>query len=318
MPNYHHHHKHDHDVHNEVNVANHEHCKNHHDFKHMKTKNRNILAVIMVVTLVFAVVELIGGIWSGSLALISDFFHMITDSAAIFIALIMATISHRPANNNYSFGHGRSETIGALVNGLFMIGVIGYLIFEGIHRIINPEPVKSEAIIIISIGGLLVNAFALYMLKDSHSLNTRAAFIHVIGDFFGSVAALVAGIIIYYTGMTIFDPIISLLVSVILIMPTYKLIKESFHILMEGVPENINYTKVGNSINDVKGVLSTHDLHIWAMTSEHISLSAHVTIEKVEEWDEILSAIQIMLSEEYDINHVTLQPELKKSTTPIT
>lgn len=310
MGNFHIHHRHDKHVHDDVNISNHDKCKKHHDYKSLKESNKKILTIIMIVTMLFAAVEFFGGIWSGSLALISDSFHMITDSAAILLALVMAGISQKPANNKYSYGHGRAEVIGALFNGLFMIAVIAYLVYEGIHRIINPQPIQSIALILIASGGLLVNLFAIYMLKDSHSLNTRAALIHVIGDLLGSIAAIAAGIIIYFTGMTIFDPIISLLVSVILIYPTYNILKQSFHILMDGVPLHINYEDVGLAIDGIDGVISTHDLHIWTMTSEHVSLSAHVQIKSMTEWDSILSNIQLMLVEKFGITHVTLQPEI--------
>lgn len=313
MGNFHIHNRHDKHVHDDINISNHDKCKKHHDYKSLKDSNKKILTIIMVVTMVFAAVEFFGGIWSGSLALISDSFHMITDSAAILLALVMASISQKPANNKYSYGHGRAEVIGALFNGLFMIGVIAYLIYEGINRIITPQPIQSIALILIASGGLLVNLFAIYMLKDSHSLNTKAALIHVIGDLLGSIAAIAAGIIIYFTGMTIFDTIISLIVSAILIYPTYNILKQSFHILMDGVPLHINYEDVGLEIDGIDGVISTHDLHIWTMTSEHISLSAHVQIKSMTEWDSILSNIQLMLVEKFGITHVTLQPEIIKS-----
>lgn len=312
MGNFHIHNRHDKHVHDDINISNHDKCKKHHDYKSLKDSNKKILTIIMVVTMVFAAVEFFGGIWSGSLALISDSFHMITDSAAILLALVMASISQKPANNKYSYGHGRAEVIGALFNGLFMIGVIAYLIYEGINRIITPQPIQSIALILIASGGLLVNLFAIYMLKDSHSLNTKAALIHVIGDLLGSIAAIAAGIIIYFTGMTIFDPIISLIVSAILIYPTYNILKQSFHILMDSVPLHINYEDVGLAIDEINGVISTHDLHIWTMTSEHVSLSAHVQIKSMTEWDSILSNIQLMLAEKFGITHVTLQPEIIK------
>lgn len=310
MPHYHAHHDHDERTHDEVNIANHPHCDKNVDYKSLKENNTKILSIIMIVTILFTIVEFGGAIWSGSLALLSDSFHMLTDSAAILLALFMAKLSQKPANNNYSYGHGRSETIGALINGLFMVGVVFYLVFEGVNRIMNPEPVKAVGIMIIATAGLLVNLFAIYMLKDAHSLNTKAALIHVIGDLLGSIAAILAGVIIYFTGYTIFDPILSILVSMIMVMPAYSLIKRSLHVLMEGVPVGIEYEKVGETINNIEGVVSTHDLHIWTMASDHVSLSAHVTIEKPEDWNTILTKIQVELAEKYNILHVTLQPEL--------
>jgi len=312
MHSFHKHHSHDQSSHDEINIANHDHCPHEHlaQVHQHKVQSRKKLSIIMTVTLLFAIVEFVGGWWSGSLALISDAFHMLTDSSSLFIALLMAIMAQKPADKQYSYGHGRWEVVGALFNGLFMIFVIVFLVYEGINRILNPQPVESVAIMGIAAIGLLVNIFAAVLLHDSHSLNAKGAFIHVMGDLLGSVAALLAGVLIYFTGMTVFDPIISLIVSAILVFPTYNLLKSVLHILLEGVPEHIDYIEVGKEINKVKGVVSIHDLHIWTMTSEHVSLSAHIKIRTVEEWNTILSSIQLVLTEKYDINHVTLQPEL--------
>lgn len=311
--NFHQHQHHDKSTHDEIHVANHEHCssRHFHDVKEHRTHGRKMLTIIMIVTLLFSFVEFAGGWISGSLALISDAFHMLTDSSSLFIALIMAIMAQKPADKLYSYGHGRWEIVGALINGLFMVFVIAFLLYESVNRIINPQPVQSVIIMGVAAVGLLVNIFAAFMLKDSHSLNTKAALIHVMGDLLGSVAALLAGVIIYFTGMTIFDPIISILVSIILVFPTYSLLKKTFRIILEGVPEHIDYETVGEDIAAIKGVLSIHDLHIWSMTSDHVSLSSHIEIKTAEEWHDILAAIQIMLSNKHGIHHVTLQPELE-------
>lgn len=301
------HNKNDKNVHGSYNIGNHEKCNKN---ELSKKNNKKSLSLILLVTFSFAFVEMVGGVWSNSLALIADSFHMLTDSFSILIALIMVHISQKPANTEFTYGHGRSEVIGALINGFLMVCIILFLIYKGIDRLINPEEVKSLGIIIIASGGLLVNMFAIYLLKDSHSLNSKAALLHVFGDFLGSIAALSAGVIIYFTNLTIFDPIISLLVAFILIWPTYQIIKKSIRVLMEGVPENINYKEVGDSIKSIKGVISLHDLHIWSMTSDHGSLSAHIQIKKIDEWHNILKDIQEMLSSIYEIDHVTLQPEI--------
>lgn len=295
-----------------------DHCANHGhhhniDYAQLRKSSTKTLKVIMIFTLSFAFVEAIGGWLSGSLALISDALHMVTDSASLFIALWMAKISQIPADNNHSYGHGRADTLGAFINGLFMLGIIVFIGYEAINRIINPQPVNGFNVMIIASIGLMINIVAAYLLhKNSHSLNTKAAFIHVLGDLLGSVAAIVAGIIIYFTGMNIVDPILSLIISAILIAPTFNLLKKSSHILMEGVPEDINYEKVGKSLSSIKGVISIHDLHIWTMNSNNTALSAHVLINEITDWDKVLEECQKMLSHHYDIGHVTLQPELVK------
>jgi len=300
------HHHNDKQVHDKENLSNHDKCKGH-SHSHTNTKN---LSFILIITMIFCVIEFFGGIWSNSLALISDSFHMLTDSLSILIALIMAKIAAKPANNKYTYGHGRSEVIGALINSIFMAGIIVFLLYKGVDRILNPKEVESLGIILIASGGLIVNIIAIYLLKDSHSLNSKAALIHVIGDFLGSIAALLAGVLIYFTGFVIFDPLISILVSSILIYPTYKIIKSSIKVLMEGVPEHLNYTEVGDEIMQINGVLAVHDLHIWSMTSDHSALSAHVKINNMESWNEILEKIQETMSEKFSINHLTIQPEV--------
>lgn len=315
MHNFHSHHAHDDHAHDPVNVANHDHCPslNIHDINKQKSSGRKKLAMIMTITFAFAIVEMVGGWFSGSLALISDAFHMLTDSSSLMLALIMAILAQRPADDKYSYGHGRWEIIGALLNGIFMIAVIVFLIYEGIDRILNPRPVESTTIIWIATAGLLINIFAAWLLHShSHSLNTRGAFLHVLGDLLGSVAAIAAGILIYFTGMTIFDPIISIVVALILVLPTYNLLKQTSRIILEGVPEHIDYVEVGKNLNEVTNVLSVHDLHIWSMTSEHISLSAHVEIASIDQWEQVLADIQLMLSNKFQINHITLQPEVHK------
>lgn len=315
MHNFHSHHAHDDHAHDPVNVANHDHCPSLHihDINKQKSSGRKKLAMIMTITFAFAIVEMVGGWFSGSLALISDAFHMLTDSSSLMLALIMAILAQRPADDKYSYGHGRWEIIGALLNGIFMIAVIVFLIYEGIDRILNPRPVESTTIIWIATIGLLINIFAAWLLHShSHSLNTRGAFLHVLGDLLGSVAAIAAGVLIYFTGMTIFDPIISIVVALILVAPTYNLLKQTSRIILEGVPEHIDYVEVGKSLNEVQNVLSVHDLHIWSMTSEHISLSAHVEIASIDQWEQVLADIQLMLSNKFQINHITLQPEVHK------
>ena len=315
MHNFHSHHAHDDHAHDPVNVANHDHCPSLHihDINKQKSSGRKKLAMIMTITFAIAIVEMVGGWFSGSLALISDAFHMLTDSSSLMLALIMAILAQRPADDKYSYGHGRWEIIGALLNGIFMIAVIVFLIYEGIDRILNPRPVESTTIIWIATIGLLINIFAAWLLHShSHSLNTRGAFLHVLGDLLGSVAAIAAGVLIYFTGMTIFDPIISIVVALILVAPTYNLLKQTSRIILEGVPEHIDYVEVGKSLNEVQNVLSVHDLHIWSMTSEHISLSAHVEISSIDQWEQVLADIQLMLSNKFQINHITLQPEVHK------
>lgn len=309
MPNFHSHNAHDNCVHDAINLINHSHhshskCTKSHD------KSKNTLKIVMCITLLFAFVELAAAIWSGSLALMADFCHMLTDSAALLFALIMAHFSQKPATKEFSFGHGRADTIGAFVNALFMLGIIGFIVYEAIQRMLAPIEIKAEGMILVAVLGLIVNLISIYFLHGQESLNTKSALIHVMGDLLSSVATVIAGVVIYFTNYNIVDPILSLVVSLIILRPTWRLIKNSVRILMEGVPSHIDYEKVGHFIDRIEGVKSVHDLHIWTMNSNNVALSAHILIQNMSEWDNILKKIQVQLLDEYNIDHVTLQPEV--------
>lgn len=301
---------------------NHSHDDDHHanhphtheiNYKQIRSGGTKVLKWIMIVTLSFAFVEAIGGYYANSLALMSDAVHMFTDSFSILLALWMAKISQLPADKNHSYGHGRADTIGALLNSLFMFVVIGFIVYEAIQRIISPSEVDGLNVLIIATVGGLMNGVALFFLqKHTHSLNTRGAFLHVIGDLLGSIATVIAGLIIYIWGWNIVDPILSIVVCLILIPTAYQLSKKSIHILMEGVPEHLNYEKVGDALSKVDGIVSIHDLHIWTMNADTTALSSHVLIKNMKQWDNVLLNSQKMLAEKFNIIHITLQPEVIK------
>lgn len=319
MSNYHLHNHNDTHSHDDNHSSNHEqHQHSMLDFSEMRQKRTSSFKVIMALTAFFAIIEFAGGYLTHSLALVSDAFHMITDSSAIFLALFMSHISTRPADDNHSYGHGRADILGAFINSIFMFGIIGFLIYESIDKFIHPSDVNSVPMIVIAIIGLAINVIAAKMLHSHQSnLNSRAAFLHVIGDLLSSVATIFAGVVIYYTKWNFLDPLLSLLIAIILIPSTYKIIQQSIHILMEGVPQTLKFNEVGNSISALPGIVSIHDLHIWVMSSDTTSLSAHVIIRNTLEWEGVLHNIQKLLSEKYDIHHVTLQPELLKQETII-
>lgn len=307
MSKYHvHHHKEDHS-HSDKSLANHEHS--HHTNEH-RAHTERAFKVIMLITAVFAAVEFFGGLWTNSLALVSDSIHMLTDSSAIFLALLMSHISKQPADKNHSFGHGRAETLGAFINALFMLLIIGYLIYESIHKFTNPEPIKSTPMLIIASLGLIINLVGMKLLDGhNHSLNSKAAYLHLVGDMVSSVGAIVAAVVIYFTQLYILDAVVSLGIALILIPSTWSVLSNAVHILMEGVPKHIDYDLVGDEMNKIQGVKSIHDLHVWIMNSDHTALSAHVQIDDPLNWSSVLSSMQKMLAQKFDIHHVTLQPE---------
>jgi cobalt-zinc-cadmium efflux system protein len=286
-------------------------AKHHHGAKNHSQK---LLAWSLTITFIFAIIEVVAGFWSNSLALISDAGHMVTDASALGLALFAQIIAKRPPSSKNSFGFGRTEALAAFVNSLVMLAVIGWIGFEAIQRFSKPEPVQGAVVFIIAAIGLVANLVVAWVLSHAHkNVNTRAALMHVIGDLLGSVAALIAGAVIYQTGWLQIDPLLSLFVCLLILKSTIDILRESFHFLMEGVPHHIDYLQVGADLAAVQGVLSVHDLHVWEMTPGEPALIGHVEIRDLQEWPIVLPAVKAMLLTRHGIDHVTLQAELSES-----
>ena len=263
-------------------------------------------------TLGFAVVEAVAGVMSGSLALFSDAGHMLTDSMALGLASLAAWLARKPPSKRHTYGLVRLEILAALVNSLVMLGLIAYIVTEAIQRLYTPQPVMGGAVMVVAAIGLVVNIVVAWMLHHGgDNLNTRAAFLHVLGDMLGSVAALVAGGVIWYTGYTPIDPILSMVVALLILVSAWRLLWESIHVLLEAVPAHINVETVAHDMADIPGVQVVHDLHIWTLSSGQIALSAHMELASFDDWDRILRATRQRLDERHGIRHVTLQPELR-------
>ncbi len=283
------------------------------DAKHVHVtegRSPNALAFALALTLVFAVVEVTAGFIANSLALISDAGHMVTDAAALGLALLAQIIAKRPPSARHSFGFGRAEALAAFVNGLAMLAVVAWIVIEAVQRFATPEPVQGFTVLIVAALGLSINLLVAWLLsRDQASMNTRAALVHVMGDLLGSVAAIAAGTIIYFTGWMRIDPILSLLVSLLILKSTLAILRESYHALMEGVPHQIDYLQVGADLAEVPGVLSVHDLHVWDMSPGQPALIGHLRIRSLRDWPEVLGLVKQMLLARHGIDHVTLQPE---------
>ncbi len=306
---YHLHHTDEQNAHAPNTNTNHNH-RNHLDYDSLQGKSINILKIVIFITFGFALIEAVSGYLFNSLALMSDAAHMFTDSSSLLIALVMAYISRMPADYNHSYGHGRAEVLGALFNSLFMVAVIGAIFYAAIGKFQNQSDVQAIPMLIVASIGLLINVVVFFILqKDSNNMNIKAAVIHVMGDLLGSLAAIVSAIVIYFTGWNIVDPILSVVICIILIPSTYLLLKRSMHILLEGVPENIDFYAVGKKLEGIKGVKAVHDLHIWTLDSKNLALSAHITINNLSSWQDVLSECEAMLYKEFEIIHTTLQPE---------
>ena len=267
----------------------------------------------LLITFVFALVEAAGGWWSGSLALLSDAGHMFSDCVALGLTAFSTWLAKHPPTRRHSYGLLRAEIIGALVNGLIMLLVILFIVVEAVSRLRQPRPVAGATVMAIAAAGIIVNIFvALLLSRGQQTLNSRAALLHVISDLLGSVAALIAGAVIYFTGWLPADPILSLAVAGLILFSTFSLLRETLHVLMEGVPHNLQLESVGQRIAGIEGVRSVHDLHIWTLASGRVALSAHLEVQDLDTWPEILEATQVMLRRQFDIDHVTLQPEIQQ------
>jgi cobalt-zinc-cadmium efflux system protein len=280
-------------------------------YTHRSTPNGSrALAFAVVLTGGYALVELVGGLWANSLALLADAGHMATDSAALLFALAANWIARRPVSARHSFGLARAEVIAAFVNGLAMLAVVVWLFVEGVGRILQPEAVRGGMVFAVAGIGLAVNVLVAWVLsREQGNVNTRAALIHVMGDLLGSVAAIAAGVIIWLGGPTIIDPLLSMLVGGLILRSTFGVLRETVQVLLDGVPEGVDYAKVGRALAAVPGIVSVHDLHVWTMVPGRSALSAHLLVEDIELWPVVLHNARRILQGEFGIDHVTLQPE---------
>ncbi len=269
------------------------------------------LPAALAVTLLYAGVEAGAGWWAGSLALLSDAGHMLTDALALAIAASAAWAARRPPTARLTFGLQRIEILAALGNAGFMLAVILGIAWSAVDRLLHPAPVQGLVVTVVAVVGLLVNLGVAWLLAHGEeTLNTRAALLHVLGDLLGSVAALASGLLIQFTGWTPADPLLSLLICALILYSTLRLAREAVHALLEGVPPGLALPEVGRRMAAVEGVASVHDLHIWSLSSNRAALSAHVVVGDLEDWPRILAALTELLKQDFAIRHATLQPEL--------
>jgi cobalt-zinc-cadmium efflux system protein len=275
-----------------------------------EARSQKALGAALLLTLLFAVIEVVTGFMSNSLALISDAGHMVTDAAALGLALLAQLIAKRPPSARHSFGFGRAEALAAFVNSLAMLILVGWIVFEAVRRFASPQPVQGAVVLGVAAVGIVINLLVAWVLsRDHQNMNTRAAMVNVMGDLLGSIAAVVAGAVIYFTGWVRIDPLLSVFVSLLILKSTVGVLRESYHFLMKGVPERIDYVQVGADLAALEGVKSVHDLHIWEMSPGEPALIGHLEIADLDRWPQVLRAVQDMLLAKHGIDHVTLQPE---------
>lgn len=298
----HHHHDHTHDHHYSDHA---------HDHLHPHGTSQRVLMIVLGLNVVYMLAEAIGGWWSNSLALLSDAGHMLADIAAIALSLFAARFAQRPATPNKTYGYYRMEILAALANGITLIMISLLICYEAWHRLRQTEVVEAKTLIVISLGGLLVNIISAKVLHRAHAhdLNLRGAFLHVLGDLFGSLAAVVAGVLILWRGWLWADPIFSVVISVLIVYSSWRLVTEAVNVLLEGTPAHINAAAVEAAMRTVNGVRDIHDLHIWTITSNRYAVTAHVIIAESENSYRILRELREMLAEKFKLTHSTLQIE---------
>jgi len=268
-----------------------------------------------VLTIAFAAIEALGGWWTGSLALLSDAGHMLTDAAALGLSALAAWVARRPPSQRHSYGLGRVEIFAAALNAGAMLVIVALLTFEALVRLQAPSGVNGGAAAAIAFVGLVLNVAVLrWLAPHAHDMNARAAKLHVVGDLLGSLAALASGAVIALTGWTRVDPAASLVICVLISVSSVRLLREGLHALMEGVPHGLSVETVGAEMAGTHGVVSVHDLHVWTLSGSRTALSAHVVVRSMTHWERTLRELQTRLHERFGIDHVTLQPEPQQQT----
>lgn len=296
----------------------HSHGHSHGHHAHGSNAHGIALARAFVVTLLFAGVEVVGGYLSNSLALLSDSVHMLMDSGALALALAVTWIARRKAPRGYTYGYQRVEILGALLSGLLVWLLTGFLIYESVERFQNPPDVKGDWVFWIASIGLAANLCSLFFLHRSskENLNVRSAYLHVLTDSLGSVGAMIAGGVIYLTGLKIVDPIITVLLSLLMLWSSWSLVKEAVGVLMERSPGHLQLDAIETALRSLDGVREVHDLHVWTLSSGRVSLSVHLIVEAAAVASgEVLHEATHRLEEEFGISHTTIQMEPEGSET---
>jgi cobalt-zinc-cadmium efflux system protein len=291
----------------------------HSEEEHSNNLTSGPLKITLGLVLVIMIAEIVGGILSNSLALISDAAHMLTDALALGLSLFAINLARRPATPTRTFGYHRAEIMAALTNGTILVLLSVFIFYEAYRRFSTLPTVKSPLMLAVATIGLIANIIGLFLLRrGSHkSINVKAAFWHVIGDTLSSVGVIIAGAIIYFTGWNIADPILAVVIGVIILWGAVRIVRESSDILLESVPGHVEIEKVVAAVKSVPGVEDLHDIHIWTITSGIYALSAHlrITDQTVSESCDIVTKVNATLAENFNITHTTLQLECESCPT---
>jgi cobalt-zinc-cadmium efflux system protein len=287
------------------------HSHAHDDHSRSRADDRRRLAVTLALVAAYLVAEVVGGLWTGSLALLADAGHMFSDVAALSLSLFAIWLAQRPTSVERTFGFHRVEILAALANGVALVAVALLILSEAFERLSTPRDVLGAPMLVVAVGGLLVNLAGLWMLhggKDAN-LNVRGAWLHVLSDTLGSIGVITAAFVVWVFGWRQADPIASIGIALLVIFASWQLLRETVGVLMEAAPAHIDVEEVRHALCEPPGVLSIHDLHVWTITSGFVSLSCHVESSHQVPDHELLAALQELLRERFAIDHVTIQIE---------
>ena len=280
--------------------------------EHHPKRGMRYLGIALGITISFFAIELVGGFLTNSLALLTDAWHMLNDSFSLTLTLIAAWFAQRPITTKRTYGYYRAEIIAAFLNGVFLWAVVVFIFYEALQRIQQPVEVESFNMILIAVFGLIANGLSAMILSRSrdNNLNIKGAFLHLLADTLGSIGAISAGLIMYFTGWYQADPLISMIIGVLIFYSSWGLIRESLNILLEGVPPHIELTAVEHRIVELEGVKSVHDLHVWSISSSKMpTMSAHIIVEKEIDKKKLMETLINILKDEFEIIHTTIQLE---------
>ncbi|CAI3950272.1 Co/Zn/Cd efflux system component (CzcD) [Commensalibacter communis] len=311
---HHHEHDHSHDDHHGCDGHSHTHSHSHaHGHHHVPKSFGTAFAVGITLNLIYVIAEAAWGFWGNSLALLADAGHNLSDILALACAWIAAILGQKKPTDNFTYGYRRTSILASLTNAVILLIVTGGIILEAIERIFHPAPVAGWTVIIVAAIGVVVNGVTAMMFASGHKedLNIKGAFLHMAYDALLSLGVVITGIIILFTNFNLLDPIISLVVSIVIIMGTWSLLKDSVTLAVDGVPTNINRKNVEQYLRALPSIVDLHDLHIWAMSTTETALTVHLVSNVDHRLDDFLSVTSQQLKDQFKIGHTTIQIELQ-------
>ncbi|MCH8322090.1 MAG: cation transporter [Proteobacteria bacterium] len=279
---------------------------------HPHHANEKRILKALLLTGIFMLVEVAGGLYAGSLALLADAGHMLTDTAALALAYGAFRLSRRPADQMRTYGYDRFQVLAAFINGLVLFGIFVWIVKEAIERIMAPSDVLAIPMLVVATAGLIINLISFKILHpgSKENLNIKGALLHVAFDILGSIGAIIAAVVIYFTGWMKIDPILSIFLAAMILPSAWSLVKKATHILMEGTPDSFNVEALKKDlVSHIPGLKDIHHVHVWLLTAERPLLSMHATVGDIKKSEKILLGIKKRLIDEHGINHSTVQIE---------